>query len=183
MMSQEGRASPELRKAVARMVYEFREKWPSKQPLTQTFMDWYADLLHDFTVDEIDSLIVYCVDNRRKPPVPVELIELRNRMRSGKPLADPIVSMVERIAYLVLTSDEFANSKVSMSDIMDGCLIAAAIAHVKSYQGINLEVSAEFMAEEMAGRARMFATEAEDWRLDADEGKGYWAPFLKPPQS
>lgn len=159
--------------AVAATYDKFVKKWglPSEKLF---WVDIWAPLLDRFTVQEINAVADYCVREFRRPPVPVEFMELASRQRAGRPLSDPIVSKLERMAYLILTSEEFATSDVTLSEVSDACLIAAAIAHSKSYDGLSSQISAEFKLSEFTGRARMFAEEAAHWKQDADEGKGYW---------
>ncbi|MBJ9622326.1 hypothetical protein [Burkholderia multivorans] len=164
----------ELKFAVAATYDKFAKQW--EMPVSKLqWVDLWAPLLERFTVAEINAAADHCVKEFHRPPVPVELIELATRVRAAKPLSDPIVSKLERMAYLILASEEFNDPNVSDSEIADACLIAAAIAQRKTYAALLPDVSSDYLIQELSGRAQMFATEAANWQRDAAEGKGYWA--------
>jgi hypothetical protein len=159
--------------AVAATYEKFAKKWGlSIEKLL--WVDIWSPLLERFTVSEINAAADYCVNEFRRPPVPVEFIELASRHRASRPLSDPIVSKLERMAYLILASEEFTTSDVSLSEISDACLIAAAVTHLKSYDRLLMDTNPEFLLAELGGRARMFGTHAVDWKKDAEAGRGYW---------
>ena len=110
-----------------------------------------------------------------RAPVLPEFFQLVERLRHNQPLSEPIVSLVERMAFLILTSDEFIDA--NHSEISDACLIAGAVAHLRSYRGVN--ASSEGILAELAGRAKMFGSEAQLWQKDAASGKGYWGFYFR----
>ncbi|WP_028216792.1 hypothetical protein [Paraburkholderia oxyphila] len=170
--------SSDLKFAIEATYDKFAQQWD----LEVSKPDWIAawsPFLKSFTVDEIDAAADHCVKEFRRPPGPIELIRLVTRYREGKPLSAPIVSRLERLAYLLLTSDEFIGQDVSNAEIRDACLIAAAISDKKTHaevfpDGLTPE-TAIYLKNEFAERARMFANVADEWQADASEGKGYWA--------
>jgi hypothetical protein len=177
----EGLRSP-VKFAVAATYDKFAAKWSDLSREKLAWVNLWAPLLDRFTVQEINAVADYCVREFRRPPVPVEFMELASRCRAGKPLSEPIVSKLERMAYLILASEEFATSDISLSEISDACLMAAAIAHLKSYdQLLGPRISEEFKLQELSGRATMFGQEAANWRQDALEGKGYWKDVFEAP--
>lgn len=163
----------EVKFAVSATYDKFSQRWDLLMDKLE-WVDAWAQLLGSFSVEEINAAADYCVAEFHRPPVPVEMRILAERVRLGKPLSDPIVSKVERIAYLILFSDEFRNADVSNSELSDACLIAAAIAHRKAYAELDTKIDSSFLVGELGGRARMFSEEAENWERDAAEGKGYW---------
>ncbi|WP_031364594.1 hypothetical protein [Caballeronia sordidicola] len=163
----------EIKFAVGATFEKFARKWDLPMEKLR-WVDIWAPLLSRFTVTEINAAADYCVKEFRRPPVPVELIELATRVRLEKPLSEPIVSKIERMAFLILSSQEFATVDVSNSEIADACLIAAAIAQLKAYQETLPDIDPDYLLTELSGRARMFATEAANWKRDAHDGKGYW---------
>lgn len=174
----EGLNSP-VKFAVAAAYDKFAARWEMVGDKLH-WVDVWAPLLERFSVQEINAAVDYCAKEFRRPPVPVELIELATRVRTGRPLSEPIVSLAERMAYLILTSDEFAASNATLSDIRDACMIAASVAYLKEYDAVRLDTSEEFRLVEFGGRARMFMREAIDWHKDAREGKGYWKDAFNP---
>jgi hypothetical protein len=83
------------------------------------------------------------------------------------------------MAYLILANEDF--HEASRSEISDACLIAATIASLNSYVEIAPSVRHEYIKQELSGRLNMFFEEALLWRLDAEEGKGYWnGAFIQP---
>ena len=173
----EGLNSP-AKFAVAAAYDKFAARWEMVGDKLH-WVDVWAPLLERFSVQEINAAADYCAAEFRRPPVPVEFIELATRVRSGRPLSDPIVSLAERMAYLILTSDEFAASGAMLSDIRDACMIAASIAYLKQFDEVRLDTSEEFRIDEFSGRARVFIKDAIDWHKDAREGKGYWKDFFE----
>lgn len=169
----------EVKFAVAATYDKFSQRW-DLIPDKLKWVDVWAPLLSSFSVQEINVAADYCMAEFRRPPVPVELRILAERVRSGKPLSDPIVSKLERMAYLILFSDEFRGMDVSYSELSDACLIAGAIAHRKAYAELDMQMEPSFLINEVSGRAKMFAEEAENWQRDAAEGKGYWIEAFKP---
>ncbi|UBQ43410.1 hypothetical protein [Comamonas thiooxydans] len=159
--------------AVAATYDKFSQKWGlAVEKLI--WVDIWASLLERLTVEEINSIADYCVVEFHRPPVPVEFLELASRLRAGRPLSEPIVSKLERMAYLILTSEEFAASEVTLSEISDACLIAASVAYSKAYAEAMPDIDPEYMQLEFSGRANMFLAEARNWRKDATAKKGYW---------
>lgn len=167
----------EVKFAVAAAYDKFAAKWGISVEKLRWIDDW-SSFLSRFTVAEINSVAEYCVNEFRRPPVPVEYIELCTRLRNGRPLSEPIVSKVERMAYLILANEDFKIGGVSNSEISDACLIAAAIGSLNAYAEHAPNVPAEHIKEELSGRVRMFFEEALRWQSDAKEGKGYWAGML-----
>jgi hypothetical protein len=159
--------------ALARSYDRFHKKWglPSKKAF---WVSIWAEHLSDCTLDEITTVTDYCESEMSRAPVLPEFFQLIERLRHNKPLSQPIVSLVERMAFLILTSDEFCDA--SDSQVSDACLVAAAAAHLRSYRGINL--SPEGIVSELSGRAKMFGTEANIWQKDATIGKGYWGFYF-----
>jgi hypothetical protein len=163
----------EIKFAAGATYEKFASKWD--MPVEKLrWVDIWAPFLTRFSVVEINAAADHCVKEFRRPPVPVELIELATRVRLGKPLSEPIVSKIERMAFLILASQEFNAVDVSNSEIADACLIAAAIAQLKAYQETLPDVDPDYLLTELGGRARMFAAEAANWKQDAHEGTGYW---------
>jgi hypothetical protein len=105
-------------------------------------------------------------------------MELAMRSRFGKPMSAPIVSKLERLAYLIISSDEFKGSGFTTGELSDACLIAAAVLYVKSYAEDAPNIDPKYIVQEMAGRANMFGAEAQDWQTLAQNGKGYWVEHL-----
>ncbi|KGS21609.1 hypothetical protein [Burkholderia pseudomallei] len=169
----------EVKFAVAATYDKFSQRWDLLVDKLK-WVDMWAQLLGNFSVEEINTAADYCVAEFRRPPVPVEMRILAERVRSGKPLSDPIVSKLERMAYLILFSDEFRNMEISYSELSDACLIVAAIAHRKAYGELDTKVDPSFLTSELSSRAQMFAEEAENWERDATEGKGYWVEAFNP---
>ena len=151
----------------------FHKKWglPSSKAL---WINIWARHLSDCTLDEITAVTDYCESEMSRAPVLPEFFQLVKRLRDNQPLAEPIVSLVERMAFLILTSDEFCDA--NDSDISDACLIAGAAAHLRSYRGIS--ASSEWIIAELSGRAKMFGTEASIWQKDAARDKGYWGFYF-----
>lgn len=169
----------DIKFAVAAAYDKFSQRWGLLVDRLK-WVDMWAQLLGNFTVAEINAAAEYCVAEFRRPPVPVEMRELAQRVREGKPLSDPIVSQLERAAYLILFSDEVRRMKLSYADLSDACLIAAAIAQRMAYAELDTTIEPWYMVSELSGRARMFAEEAENWQRDAAEGKGYWVEVFDP---
>lgn len=163
--------STEVKFAVAATYDKFAAEWGISTEKLR-WVDIWSPFLSRFTVNEINAVADYCIKEFRRPPVPVEYIELCTRLRNAKPLSEPIVSKIERMAYLILASDDF--QEVSRSEISDACLIAATIASLNSYVEIAPSVRHEYIKQELSGRLNMFFDEALLWKLDAKEGKGYW---------
>jgi hypothetical protein len=167
----------EVKFAVAAAYDKFAAKWGGTSEKLRWVDDW-SSFLSRFSVDEINSVADYCVSEFRRPPVPVEYIELCTRVRSGKPLSEPIVSKRERMAYLILANEDFKVGNTSSSEISDACLITAVIASLNAYGESLPNMSTDYVIEELTGRVRMFFEEALLWQLDAKEGKGYWADMF-----
>lgn len=165
--------------AVAATYDKFAKKWGlSNEKLS--WVDTWATMLERFSVQEINSVADYCVEALHRPPGLGKFIILASRYRAGKPLSEPIVSKVERMAYLILTSETFTTSDMSLSEISDACLIAAAIAHLKSYKDLHFSHNdAEFIVTELGERARTFAEEAANWKKDSEKGKSYWRAIFQ----
>ncbi|MCA7923054.1 hypothetical protein LGN13_25690 [Burkholderia multivorans] len=159
------------------------EKFAKQWDMVLDKLEWvkvWTPFLSKFTVSEINTASDYWAKEFQRPPVPVELIELARRVRSGSPLSAPIVSKIERMAYLILHSDEFSGVDVTLSEVSDACLIAAAIAQRKAYDDLNMNMPNDYLLDELSGRARMFSEEAALWRHAATDGKGYWADTFRP---
>lgn len=165
--------------AVAATYDKFTAQW--KLPAQKLrWVDIWSSLLSRFSVEEINSVANYCVREFRRPPIPVEFIELCHRIRDGRPLSEPIVSKIERMAYLILSNADFKTGEVSNSEISDACLIAASIASLNAYAEMAPNVPKEGIGTELTCRTKMFFEEALRWQIDSKEGKGYWADtFLK----
>jgi hypothetical protein len=174
----EGLAS-DVKFAVAATYDKFSQRWEMLVDKLK-WVDLWSQLLSSFSVAEINTAADYCVTEFRRPPVPVEFRVLAARVRSGEKLSDPIVSKIERMAYLILFSDEFKDMDVSYSELSDACLITAAIAHRKAYAEIDMTVDPSFLISELSSRARMFAEEAENWQRDSEKGKGFWIEAFEP---
>ncbi|WP_402719856.1 hypothetical protein [Janthinobacterium rivuli] len=161
----------EVKFAVAAAYDKFNEKWglPTEK---LRWVDIWSPCLSRFSVAEINAIAAYIVTEYRRPPVPVEYIELCTRLRDGKALSDPIVSKIERMAYLILANDDFQGA--SSSEISDACLIAASISSLNSYAELGMKDKQEWIKQELSGRLNMFFEEAKLWQMDAKEGKGYW---------
>jgi len=164
-------------KFVLTQIYKrFDEKWglPSKRA------DWvrfWAEDLEPSTPDEINEVAEYCLSSMPRCPSMPEFLKLIERLRKHEPLEAPVVSAEERLAFLILTSSEFAD--VDPFHFADACLIAGAALHLKSFQSLPSSTSAGAITE-VGGRARMFATDAVHWRNEAKDGRGYWTFFFKP---
>ena len=160
--------------AVAATYEKFAAKWDMPTEKLR-WIDVWASLLQDLTVSEINFVADHCVREFRRPPAPAEFVEISNRHRRGSNLYEPIASRVERMAYLILSNDEFHTEGISNSEVSDACLIAAAISQLNSYSELSLKVDPTYLPTELSGRANMFAVEAARWQEDAHEGKGFWA--------
>ncbi|MBT2750039.1 MULTISPECIES: hypothetical protein [unclassified Lysobacter] len=156
--------------ALTRSYDRFNRKWRLPSEKTAWVKVWCL-YLNDCSLDEITAVTDYCESEMNRAPSLPEFAQLVDRLRSGKPLSDPIVSLAERMAFLILTSDEFADADAPT--LSDACLIAGALAHLKSYGGIG-DVSGEEIASDFSGRAKMFSCAAGHWKTDVDQGKGYW---------
>lgn len=167
----------EIKFAVEATYEKFANRWGMVSEKLH-WVDIWAPFLASFTVDEINTVADHCVKDFRRPPVPAEFIELANRARRGQLLSEPIVSKVERMAYLILISEEFSSTDATNSEISDACLIAAAIAHSQSYAEVLPNANPDHIVSEFTGRAGMFASESVHWKKDAEEGKGYWAKLF-----
>lgn len=164
--------STEVKFAVAATYEKFAAKWG--MPVEKLrFVDDWSSFLGRFTVTEINSVADYWVQEFRRLPTAGEYIELCNRLRNGKPLSEPIVSKVERMARLILANEDLQGA--SSSEISDACQIAATIASLNAYVEHSLGAPHEYIKQELSGRLNMFFEEALLWQLDAKEGKGYWA--------
>ena len=86
----------EVKFAVAATYDKFAAKWGVTGDKLRWVDDW-ASFLSRFSVAEINSVADYCVIEFRRPPVPVEYIELCTRVRNGKQLSEPMVSKLERM--------------------------------------------------------------------------------------
>lgn len=170
--------STEVKFAVAAAYDKFSAKWGMSVEKLR-WVDIWSPFLSRFTIAEINSVADYCIKEFRRPPVPVEYIELCTRLRNAKPLSEPIVSKVEGMAYLILANEDF--QKASSSEISDACLIAATIASLNSYAKFASEVQREYIKQELSGRLNMFFEEALRWQQDAKEGKGYWVGVFAEP--
>ena len=157
----------------------FDEKWalPSKR---SDWVRFWAEDLKGSTPDEINEVTEFCLSSMERCPSSPIFMKLVERLRNHEPLEAPIVSAAERLAFLLLTSSEFA--EVDEFQLADACLIAGAALHLKSSQAIPRS-TAEGAAAELSGRARMFAIEAAHWRTEAINGRGYWTFFFKPKAS
>lgn len=167
----------EVKFAVAAAYDKFDSKW-GMPPDKLRWVDIWSPLLNRFTLNEINAVADYCVTEFRRPPVPGEYIELCTRLRDSKLLSEPIVSKIERMAYLILDNEDFQGA--SSSNISDACLIAATIASMNSYAESAPSVNHESVKRELSGRLNMFFEEALLWQLDAKEGKGYWSKVFTP---
>lgn len=175
--SKEGLSSPS-KFAVAATYEKFSKAW-ELHPDKLLWVNLWAEELSNFTVDEINAVADHCVLEFRRSPSLGEFMLLASRIREGKPLNEPIVSKIERLAYLLLTSEELAGSDLSLSDISDACLIAAAVSYTKEYAKGMPDINQEYLKLEFSGRAKMFLAEAQDWKQDAIEKKGYWQEVFK----
>jgi len=157
----------------------FDEKWglPSKR---EDWVRFWAQDLEPSTPTEISEVANFCLSSMPRCPSLPEFLKLVERLRNHESLEAPIVSPQERLAFLILTSSEFA--EVDEFHFADACLIAGAALHLKSAQLVPGS-TAEGAAAELSGRARMFATEAAHWRSAAMSGQGYWTFFFKPSAS
>lgn len=161
--------------AVAATYDKFAAKWG--MPVEKlAWVDVWSPSLSRFTVAEINSVADYCVQEFRRSPVLMEYVELCTRLRDAKPLTEPIVSKVERMAHLILQIADFQTA--SSSEISDACLIAATIAKLNEGATSGTKISHHYIKQELSGRLNMFFEEALIWQLDAKEGKGYWAGVL-----
>lgn len=161
---------------LARIYERFHAKWnlPARRG------DWarsWAEYLDPATPEELRTVADFCEATMRRCPTFPEFRILLQRHRNNEELSKPIVSIQERIAFLILTADEFIDADPHA--LADGCLIAGAVLHAKSYE--HIDVPAEGIVAECAGRARMFAEEAEHWKTDSAAGKGFWSFFFKGP--
>jgi hypothetical protein len=170
----------EVKFAVAATYDKFDAKWGISTEKLR-WVDIWSPFLSRFTVNEINAVADYCIKEFRRPPVPVEYIELCTRLKKTKPLSEPIVSKIERMAYLILASEDF--QEASRSEISDACLIAGTIASLNSYAEIAPGVQHDYIKQELSGRLNMFFEEALLWKLDAKEGKGYWDGVFTEPDT
>lgn len=175
--SKEGLSSP-LKYAVCETYEKFSKEWELHSDKL-FWVELWALQLSTFTVEEINAVADYCVLEFRRSPSLGEFIQLLSRIRAGNPLNDPIVSKVEQLAYLLLTSEELAGSDLSLSEISDACLIAAAISYSKEYAKGMLDINSEYLKLEFSGRANIFLAEAQNWKEDAIDKKGYWQGIFK----
>jgi hypothetical protein len=163
--------------ALARTYDKFNKKWglPSEK---LTWIKIWSSHLVDCDLNEITLVTDYCESEMQRAPSLPEFIQLASRLRDRQPLSEPIVSLAERMAFLILTSDELSGAEPH--HLSDACLIAGAIAHLKSYRGMK-NVPEEGITAEFSGRAKMFSSEAMLWAKDAAHGKGYWKVYLGGP--
>ena len=181
-MPRDSKIPPHDVKFAVTAAYEsFAHRW-SMHSEKEYWVGVMSSLLTPFSIDAINAATDFCLKEFQRPPVPVELLELTKRAHDGKPLSESIVSKVERMAYLILASEEFGTSDIRESELADACLIAAAIAHTKSYTKLLPETDAESIENLFAERAKMFGAEATEWKSQAASSKGYWANFFQSPQ-
>lgn len=172
MLEDQDEASAEVKLAVTEVYDKFAGKWQMSSE-RQRWIEYWAPCLSEFTPSEISFVADYCIKEHRRPPVPVEFKVLCSRLRNSKPLSEPIVSRIERLAYLILANEEF--QEASSSDISDACLIASAISSLNSYAHLAYHSKEAGVRDELNSRLNMFFDEALLWQLDAKEGRGYWA--------
>jgi hypothetical protein len=165
--------------AVAAAYDKFSKQW-ELLPDKLFWINIWSKTLKKFTVQEINAAADHCVKEFLRPPVPFEFVELATRFREGKSMSDPIVSKLERMAYLILSNEEFADCGITHSDISDACLIAAAISNLNAYAEISVDMDKKYIHDEHSGRARMFSNEAANWKKLAQDGKGYWVGSFVP---
>ncbi|MCP1574192.1 hypothetical protein J2S30_002571 [Herbaspirillum rubrisubalbicans] len=165
----------EVKFAVAAAYDKFHMKWGLNAEKLRWVEIWSA-VLSKFSTREINEVAAYCLKEFRRPPVPVEYIELCTRYRNGLELSAPIVSTVERMAYLILANEDF--QMASSSDIARACVIAAAVSTLKTYEEFMPNTPFEYIKHELVGEAQMFIEEANRWHMDAKDGKGYWKDFF-----
>lgn len=164
--------------AVTATYDKFNRKWglPTEK---LKWVDIWSPFLSKFSIAVINRVSDYCIHEFPSPPVPAKFIELATKATEGRSLSEPIASKAERMAYLILASDDFKGRGISNSELSDACLIAAAIAHQNSYAESLPNTSPEYILQEIAGRSRMFAKEVSHWKKDAHAGKGYWQGVIK----
>jgi len=138
------------------------------------WIDTWSSILEGYEVADISAVVEHCVGRFRRQPVPAEFLELIRRKLSGEALDNPLVSKIERLAMKLLDEKALSSECESLSELSDVCLIAAAVAHLKSYEELLPAVGAEGVSSEFIGRARMFADAALEWKQDASEGRGFW---------
>lgn len=173
------RASPEVIAAMARAAEKFAQKWSYPSPPDAQWVENWADLLHDLTPEEIDTAAALFLKDFHSPPLPAHFVEVRDRIRAGRKLDEPFVSQPERIAFMILTSDEFAGGGVSLSDLSRGCMIASVIANMKAHQGI-VPMDHPGLHDMLMNDLRYIGDMSHDWLADAKDGKGYWAGLFDP---
>ena len=149
-------------------------RWPLPISRASWARTW-AMYLGPATRQELDVVAEYWLQKMARFPILPEFRELLQRLRRDEPLSEPIVSLQERLAFLLLTSEEASTADPLV--LADACLVAGAALHLRSY--VNLDIPAEGFVVELKGRAGMFAQEAQHWRAQAREGQGYWT-FLFP---
>lgn len=155
--------------ALARIYDAFHRRWTLTSPRLGWARVW-AEHLGAATAEELTIVADYCLAEMDRCPSLPEFRQLIERLRHGEPLSAPIVSPQERLAFLILTDDEFVG--VDRSEFADACLIAAATLNSKAHESLGLEE--EDVARLFIGRAQMFADEVAGWRKEAASGKGYW---------
>lgn len=155
--------------ALARIYDAFHARWTLTSPRLGWARVW-AEHLGSATTEELTIVADYCLAEMDRCPSLPEFRQLIEQLRNGEPLSAPIVSPQERLAFLILTADEFVG--VDRSELADACLIAAATLNSKAHESLGLEE--EDVARLFVGRAQMFADEVAGWRKEAASGKGYW---------
>ena len=132
------------------------------------------DLLLNLTPQEIDTAAALFLKAFHSPPLPAHFVEVRDRIRASLKLDEPFVSQPERIAFMILTSDEFVGGGggASLSDLSRGCMIAAVIANMKAHQGI-VPMDHPGLHDMLMNELRYIGDMSHDWLADARDGKGY----------
>lgn len=172
---EEERASPEVIDAMTRTANKFSARWEFSSPPDAKWIHLWSNFVGDMTPDEIDRAADHFVKAFRSPPMIGDFTEAKIRMRAGRSLDEPFVSAAERIAYMILTTDEFTGSGVSFNDLSTACLIAAVVANMKAHEGLVPDEGLQVLNEILSGTLSQIGDMSKDWIDDAREGKGYWA--------
>lgn len=179
IFGKEPRASPKVIAAKTRAAEQFAQKWPYPSPPDAQWVETCSDLLHDFTSDEIYTAAALFLKDFHSQPMPAHFVEVRNRIHAGRKLDEPFVSQPERIAFMILTSDEFAGGGVRLSDLSRGSLVAAVIANMKAHHGI-VPMDHPGLHDMLMNDLRYIGDMSDDWLTDARDGKGCWAGLFDP---
>lgn len=173
-----GRASPEVIEAMTQAATKFTGRWAYTSPPDAKWIHLWSNALSEMTPAEIDQAANHFVKAFRSPPMIADFIEAKNRIRAGRSLDEPFVSAAERIAFMILTTDEFIGSGVQFGDLSTACLIAAVIANIKNHQGIVPDKDLPVLNELLGSNLSLIGDMSKDWLADAREGKGYWATIF-----